>query len=238
MNNFEAFAADHGFDYTPNGDLTSIPSIEFTKRGSDHKITDVVSGLIDGLPFRIFQFWFTIYDRQRAVTGSIMIIEIGFGVDVPPLITRSHNFIESFAISPPFGYHWLHLEGQFDQRYRLFVVPGVENPALEIYSPDTMEWLFDRLRYFDTQLAGTSLYISQSELAPHQTIDDAYKFAAAFGSRLAPVINRMNFEPGNSAEVLAATKVKTVITNIFIVLGLIIVVGGGLWLLMALTGGT
>ena len=177
----EQFAAQNGLDYQPAAN-PSIISGTVLSNGHDRKFTSVISGWLGKLPYQLFLFTTTVGEGRNQTTIRNTVMEIPLGKNVPNIFcvslkrTSAHWWQTQLMPEPSTTYS-LHLEGNFDDYYRIQVDPGEETDALQIFEPDLMAKIIDTPYRYDFELLNQTLFIYASRyISTKAELDSFYKF--------------------------------------------------------------
>ena len=153
----EQFGASIGFTYSPSAGMETVSGKIF-RTGHSQAISDVLSGVHDNLPMRIFSFRFTVGSGKSSHTYFYTIFEARLNNPVPDILLFSST--HALAVSDWFsGDETIELEGDFNRYFRLRVPRGCEQEAYQIFTPDVMADLIDRARDYSFEFSGDRLYV-------------------------------------------------------------------------------
>ena len=152
----DRFAEATGFDYYPELRRPDVIGTVFAT-GTDRVAWDVFdSPAVQVGNYRTGDR----YNQSVAPSGwSYLRIRLDTGVPHLLLLPRASR-IPARVIAPVRGDQELHLEGDFDRYFRLFVPAGYERDALYVITPDLMALLIDRIPGAFVEMIGRHLTIA------------------------------------------------------------------------------
>ena len=153
----QEFGNSIGFTYSENAGLDTVSGKLF-KTGHSQSIFDVLSGVYQNIPMRIFSFRFTIGEGKSSHTYSYTVFEATLNGKVPDILlfSKSHGSAVSDWFS---GDETIELEGDFNKYFKLRVPKGYEEEAYQVFTPDVMADLIDKAKDVSFELTGNKLYI-------------------------------------------------------------------------------
>ena len=154
----QQFGASIGFTYSPSADMSTVNGSLFTV-GHSQNISDVLSGIKDGRPSRLFFYGFIVGYGKGSHTYDLTVFETTFYNNMPDITLVSKN--NSFSRGLPlFGSsEHIQLEGDFNKYFTLKVPKGYETEAYQIFPPNVMADLIDRAKDLNFEFNGNKLYI-------------------------------------------------------------------------------
>lgn len=190
----QQFAEANGYQFAAKGSLEEVAA-NYLQMGHSRHMDNVVSGKYAECPIRFFDFGCTVgYGRNsRRINFSSCEITYNKTLHKFFLDAKVHNFLfENLWANPHTGEEKLSLEGDFNKYFTLYVSPGCQVEALEIFTPDIMEKLIDLSQKFSLEFVGDKLYIyTRSLIKKREDLYAVFKLAKFLVSELAPKLERM-----------------------------------------------
>jgi len=204
------FATANGYTFVPTGQLNEIYG-EFFNIGYNRQVYDVVSGLYQNHPLRLFLYQYTVGSGRSQVTYRKTILEVDFGANLPHVLV-SNQFGGSWIkrdISAEWnkqpGLERLHVEGEFDKKFGTYITTGQQVEALEILTPDVMAQIMDLGGNFDFELAGSKLHVYLNGfINKRDQLQTMYSLTKILSAKLGPVLQRMTFDSKQTPQTLPA----------------------------------
>ncbi len=190
----QQFADANGYIYEEKGDAKNIEGTLF-QIGHSKKVEDIVSGIYEGHPLRLFTYHYNVGSGKREKTYSYMVFELTFDTMLPRILVRSKD--QSFGSATMFGSSFDHpneikLEGNFGDHYEFGVDKQYEIEALQIFTPDFMAHLIDMEQKFSMELVKKKLFIYSDEIIEQRAqLQHFYEVAKWFSACLAPILPGM-----------------------------------------------
>jgi len=153
----QEFGKSIGFTYEKNASVQTASGKLFAT-GHSQILLDVLSGVYQKTPMRIFTLRFTIGYGKNSHTYSYTVFEAILNNTVPDILLFSKAHMN--AISDWFGNdETIELEGDFNKYFKLRVPKGYEQEAYQIFTPDVMADLIDKAQNVSFEFIGNRLYI-------------------------------------------------------------------------------
>lgn len=222
------FARANGFTFSKNGAVDELYGTIFRVKGSHH-VSDIISGKYRDLDLRIFLYNLSVGSGRSQQTWMETVFEVDYPVKLPHLLL-SDKATNDLYLNREFKADKVELEGGFSKDFELYVPPGLQVEALQVFTPDVMEVIESVKGQFSLiELSGNKIYV----LIDHY-ISDTKDMRAAFTlvrtlvNKLALVVNDFKVDPTASEETanIASTAKKSKITleNIMYALFLFILI--------------
>lgn len=175
---FLAFLFQNNWQLEPVGAVDDVPAT-LLGVGHDQSISLAFSGNYRGLPLNGVEYRYVTGTGKSQETHVFM--SFSFTLDkVFPLIVlddKKNNFLfQSNLPKRVKGGKNLQLEGDFNERFALTVMPESEQTVLQLLTPDFMQELLQTSHRADIELAASRLYI----IVPGQA-DDEMNIRSVFG---------------------------------------------------------
>lgn len=130
-------AKNNGWEYKGVVDDFDEPGIMF-KQGKGQDITHLIEGKVEGRPFRMFKYSFTIGEEKNETSYYYTVFAFRFEGTFPHIyLNNKHN---SYSISAG---EKLPLPVEFEKQFVLSAPRKYETEALEIFTPDILTKLLD-----------------------------------------------------------------------------------------------
>ena len=185
---YQQIAELNGYSYEPKGYLDVKGHI--FRIGDSRKFEDIISGQFEDHPLKIFAYKFTTGSGKQRSEHKLSICELTFPTKMPNIILNAHNF-SSYSLYD-FGLRKLSLEGDFNEHFTLYVTPGHEIEALQIFTPDIMQDFLEKSKNYDVEFTDDRLYIlSPNSLRTRNEIASLFSFAHHLISKLKKVLPRI-----------------------------------------------
>jgi|GEM_PF-2916985 len=187
----QQFAKTHGFAHEELGRTDDLKG-EIFLRGSNRRVSHVVSGIYAGHPIRLFMYQYEIRLGRNEVTRRYTACEIIFKGAVPDiLVTRGYSIISSFVSG--MKRKKLPLSHHFDKHFSVFVPQNLEIETLEIFTPEVMEQILKQGKSFDFEFIDDRLYLYlPRELWSRHELDAMIAFAKYLVETLGPRLSRLH----------------------------------------------
>jgi len=195
---FEQFAKQNGYTYQEKGTLDGKHGDLFDK-GYNKEVFDDIRGTYLGCAIELFNYEHKV--GKSAYTYSIFSID--FQSQVPHISLQ--KTLPFGADSTPVWGQKVTLEGDFSQRFDLYVQKGFELEALQIFTPDIMSSIEQNWK-FGLEFFGTKLYIIRNKffIGKKDELQSFYDAAKYFASKLESLIAKMK----SDIEAVAETELK------------------------------
>lgn len=183
------FALQNGFKFFDNGPFDSEIGVLF-KRGSERKLYNLVVGNLDNYPIRLFNYSYSIKSGKRRDKFIYTVFDLEFNSELPRMYLDAHKDVVGDFIN---GLKPLILEAnEFKQVYSLYITPGSQIDALQVFSPDLMSELLNFKYKFDLELVGHQIYVyANCQLADKEPLEAMFNFAKHIVKNLSYEIERM-----------------------------------------------
>lgn len=152
----QQFGASIGWRYASAAGMATVSGRIF-KQGRGQKISDVLTGVMENRPSRIFSFAFTVGSGKSSHTYTYTVFETEFAGLMPDItLTDAATFAPTELFNAG---ERIKLEGDFNKYFTLNVPKGYELEAYQIFTPDVMADLIDKARDLNFEFSGSRLYI-------------------------------------------------------------------------------
>lgn len=186
------FAKANGYTYQKHEEVTPRSGFLFNI-GHSKKIANVVSGIYQNFPLKIFNYRYTVGHGKSAQTFYFTVCEIRYPMELPHIFLqdRDHLFGKSLRLSFK-NEQQISLEGDFDKYFALLAPQGWQVEALQIFAPDFMLKMRDNWDKFSLEFIGSQIYIYHKwHIKKKKTLQDLYELTQHLITNLGPVLSRM-----------------------------------------------
>lgn len=140
-----------------------------------------------GCPIVLLRYNF----RSGKSTGEYTVLQLKFDADMPnlylrPAILPGIPFLSKASGDDP---EYIRLEGDFSKVLSLDIQKGYEVEALEVLTPDVMEYLMDNCKNFSIEILNNHLYVYDGQaLDTEAKLNALYDTSRYFVQTLGPVL--------------------------------------------------
>lgn len=193
------WAAQHGYSFALSQPLGPQEGRLF--KGGRTEAQDCISGTLQGLPFMGFNYTLTITRVTNRGTEEIAygftVMKVDFTDTKPQFACFSKQAVRDIPpeqLKPSGGMAGLSLEGDFNSYFTLEAEKGQETEVLEIFAPDFMQMLIDKLPACSFEMTPHSfiMYLPRPEteysINEYAGVYDAFVGLAA---RFLPLVKRV-----------------------------------------------
>ncbi len=191
-------AAALHYEYKGHGDPSTLSGKIF-QIGEQQSMTDVLVGVCENFPLRLFTYRFTIREkvvedgkrRDRMHPFVYSFFEIEFPSDLPSVAIVSKNIDRNHILSALALEETVRLEGSFNDSFYTYVEKGKQMEIRQILTPDVMVHLMDTTLTYSFFFSGKKLYICMSPLKSKDEYLQADEKMKYFVSKWSPQLIRM-----------------------------------------------
>lgn len=158
---FEKFLADNGWG-GPGFESFDDVATSLLGVGRDEHLKHAFSGRYHGLTFRGLVYEYTTGSGKSQQTHSIANLHFILSQQFPLLLLddkKNNTWMFSDLPNRIDGGKQLQVEGDFNSRYKLTVLPGTEQEVLQLLTPDFMAELMNNPEAGDIELEADKLFI-------------------------------------------------------------------------------
>jgi len=185
---WQQFAAARQMAYQYKGDPKAETAVMF-HQGHGRKINNIITGVYNGRPLRIFSYRFTSgYDRDSE-TYTYTVFGFTFNGQFPHLYLNKlrNGFGTKIGEVIP-------LPAEFEKEFRLSAPKEYEIEALQVFTPDLLAYLLNVQLDYDIELVNQELLIFVTgQLDTLQDLEREFTGAGAIADRFASVLDIMRF---------------------------------------------
>lgn len=191
---FNELAASLGFSYAPRGDMSTVSGHLFSK-GHNRKMTNVLTGMYQGKPIRLYDYRYTIGSGKNEQTFYYVVGEVSIDGTLPHLIVEPRTFFSSPFT--PTGLKALSLEGDFNKHFNVYATEGKEIEALQVLQPDTMAALLDDYKELGFECFGAKTYLYRNGMLAdnRDAVLSLLALLERFYDRLVPELTAVDGHP-------------------------------------------
>jgi hypothetical protein len=167
-----------GFTHEIKGNPASVTG-KMLNIGHDKKVEDVMTGIYQGYPIRIYDYTYTIGYGKGSHTESRTVFEVTFHKELPDIFLCPSSGLFTSSISStdvP-----IQLEGDFNKYFSLYAPKNYNMEIRVIFQPDLMAKLIDNYRTYSIEIFENKLYViaplltnKVAFLATHDLVDSLY----------------------------------------------------------------
>ncbi len=166
---FAQFAVINNFDYVNTNRPTGNESGTVFGLGTDRRLVNIIAGRIRNLPFRTFEYKYTIRRGKSTHTIDLQVFEITLPRILPHMVIDSlveYGNWNGSALPISFDKSQkIELEGDFHKYFALYAPDKYGISALSIIAPDAMEALMRYAAMCDIEIIDNKIYFLWADVA-------------------------------------------------------------------------
>ena len=190
---WKAFAASRGWTYVENKSIIGEKALLF-REGSERRVLHAIEGGLARMPLSILEYQFTTGSGKHKQTHYYTVFELVFSGSFPHLYLNNQRNGDYLPLSERLFLPRLPLPAAFEKEFKLYAPKQYEIEALQIFSPDTLQFLLDTKWPHDFELVERELIIVRpSHIETLEELERECANAERLATYLAPTLNRMNF---------------------------------------------
>lgn len=173
----QQFAAAKNFGFNPKGSFEQEIG-EVFKRGYSRSLYNEVLGRYKNYPLRLFNYSFLTGSGKQTETHCYTVFDLEFTMDMPriyldELVTPGvSDILINDLVRLPLS------SVEFERFFKLYITPGSQITALQIFTPDLMAELLDWPVKFNVEIVGRQIYIYAAyEVSKTAELNAMYKLA-------------------------------------------------------------
>jgi len=185
------FAAARGWVYEEGRTIEGEKALLF-RQGKHRAITQSVRGEYSGQPLSIFEYQYTIGSGKSKRTLYYTIFEVTCAGTFPHFFLNNISNGEYLSFGEKMWLPRLTLPDGFEKKFVLYAPKQYEIEALEIFTPDTLQFLLDTNWPHDLELVDSEIIISCAHhMKGNAELEAELTNVQTLVNRLAPQLNRM-----------------------------------------------
>jgi hypothetical protein len=190
----KSFAKDNGYNYQKETVIEDQSGLIFGI-GNTPEFNDIVYGLYQSWPFFIFLYSYALSYEKDAKRYVTTVMTLDFLTDMPAFVLRKHHLfeileVESITLKARGYTEMLHLEGDFDDHFQVYIKPSTEVDVLTLLTPDVMQLMLSLDKYEVEMSADGNLYIYCHGVMKHkQDLQNTYAIVEALVPKITAHIN-------------------------------------------------
>ncbi len=207
---FEQFAIANNLTYIKTGEVPNQLGAIF-QVGHGAKNEDIITGEINHLPLRLFNYFYKVKQGKSSKQYATTILEIDFQTPVPPLLLLidQHYFGDDLADNNLNRVNKITLSTPLENHFSLFTETKFEIETLQIFTPEFLQLLYDKYKFFNLDLVDSKLYIFTKQIITQKAeLDLLMEFAWLITNKLAEKLPQMK------STITALTHLLTSPTNL------------------------
>jgi len=147
-----------GFTYRRYAPPSTAAGFLFKLGSEQGLLRDVLIGTYRTLPMRLFSYTFTTGSGRNQETHEYMVCELRIVGTLPELFVRDRSLLVEVNPQPPHT-RPLTLEGDFNNRFQVYVAEGQEIEGLQVLEPDSMAKIMDGYAGYGFECSGDRLNV-------------------------------------------------------------------------------
>lgn len=160
------FAKINGFLYEEMA-LRETASGRLFEVGTNRHISHVLSGKYQNYPIRIFNYEYVIGSGKHEQTFHFTVLEISFEKTKFPHILLQSDKMWRHSYRDILGEikdTKIHIQGHFEDHFKLYATEGYEVEVLEIFTPDLLMYLVEKAKYFNIEFSDNKISIFDDKI--------------------------------------------------------------------------
>jgi hypothetical protein len=162
---YRQFAQKNGFNYSQ----TSQPEKEtgaLFEVGHSKKIYDYITGEIKGFPVSLFNYYYTVGSGKSSRSYSSTVWSIDFKTRVPTmvLLVDRHFFGDDLSNNNINNVSKIGLSEDLEKHFTLYSERKFEIEALQIFTPEFLNKIYESYKNYSLDFVGTKLYIYNNNI--------------------------------------------------------------------------
>lgn len=151
------FALANGYEYI-GSEITGRHEVLFLHLGEHHTISNYIVGKFGGCRLELFNYSYVIRSGKARKTLEYTVFCVEFETLLPDMLLLYENQIPVQHLSNK-GRVQLKMEGDFESFYELYISPGFEIEALQIFDREFMTKLESDWKGFSLEFSGNRIYL-------------------------------------------------------------------------------
>ena len=189
------FAKTNGFHYEEMA-LRETASGRLFGVGTNRHISHVLLGKYQNYPIRIFNYEYVIGSGKHRQTYYFTVLEISFEKTKFPHILLQSDKMWRHSYRDYLGEvkdTQIHVQGQFEDHFKLYATKGYEVEVLEIFTPDLLMYLVEKAKYFNIEFSDNKITIfDDTTLSTKKELDLLFEIAKKILGSHGEIIDRLH----------------------------------------------
>lgn len=209
---YKQFAISNGFTYKDKGSSENEIGALFDV-GHSHQVKDLVEGELNGFPISLFNYYYTVGSGKSSRSYSSTVWSIDFKTRVPTmvLLVDRHFFGDDLSNNNINNVSKISLSEELEKHFTLYSENKFEIEALQIFTPEFLNKIYESYKNYSLDFVGTKLYIYNNNIIKNKGNLEHLKQYIGF------IINQLNNKlPSMAGSIKALTEeAKKSTPNIF-----------------------
>ncbi len=156
------------FSYRDADHIVDLPFGLFTKRGDKRRVELVISGTHDGVPIRMFDYWYVVQSGRSRTYHRFTCAVATIPAACPRLRLGHENVLTRLGDDIGLGDVQLEFD-DFNRRFR--VKCDDQKFAFSLLDGGMMQWLLDAADFASVEVDGPWILLAQPKLEPARWLD-------------------------------------------------------------------
>lgn len=182
-----------GYTYIYRPDITK--SALMFREGHDGSTGHGIAGIMDGRPFRLFQYSYRTGSGKHQQSHSYIVFELACAGSFPHLYLnniRNRNLSPLTQLMLPN----LPLPIEVEESFKLYAPEGYEVEALQVFTPDVLAHLMDSRWQHDVEITDQKLFVfRESPIKKREQLEQEIASLQGFIAYLGPKLDRIELMP-------------------------------------------
>lgn len=186
------------YEYKDSDDPSTLSGKVF-QIGEQKSMTNVMGGMCDSFPLRLFTYSFTVKEhimengkyRDRIHPFTYSFFEIEFSSDLPSMAVVSETIDRKYLLPAIALEEEAKLEGNFNDSFYTYVEKDRQMEIRQILTPDIMAQLMDTMPTYSFFTSGKKLYVCMNTLGSKDDYVGANEKVKYLVSKWSPQLTRM-----------------------------------------------
>lgn len=190
---YKQFAAANNFTYVQISTIGGMSGALF-RVGNSKFSEDIITGEFAGFPLRLFNYNYTIGYGKNSTKYKKTVFEIDFETPLPPVLLLQDRsaFGDDLSDNNLKNRSKVSLPKHIEQDYNLYTEKKYEIEALQVFTPDVLEYIHTNYSDFNFDFEGTKLYVyARSVIIKKEDIKRAYTLAQYLINQLSHELKNM-----------------------------------------------
>ena len=191
---FKQFAKENGFIFKKSGSVDEREGFIFGL-GHSKAVTNVVEGNYIGYPMKLFNYTYITGSGKSRREHNFTIFELKINTSLPRIILKSKSLsFDSFDLINLFKFEPKHikLEPEFDKYFDLTAPDGYEMEALQIFSPDFLNYLIKEAEEICLDLSMDTVNIYDDRfIDTREELVKMFNISKEITHKLGPLLKRL-----------------------------------------------